>query len=606
MKNKVISFFIIFLILAILIVIPSLSNKASIIGLIIYNSDEKTLILQNKDLLHDTSIDLIHNKNLSKLEELESKKDNIISYLEFNLDAIENDVNIKTASLCIFISQISEPVKLSTSKVKSDWKEDFDSSNHPCIEQNTCILDSETLVNENALKNWICLDVTNSIKDLTEIDKKTAFLTISSNNSQADVKFYSKEYTDSSLSPYLKISYQTANTAPLLTIDSPKNNEIYTEKINLSFAVSDSEENLDSCFYNLNDKENQSLANCESATISLEKGYYKLNIFAKDSSGLETKKSLYFEIKKENSLTQENIILNENQTFYEINESIKVLQDLNVEFFVKPDLSYKKGDVDKINFGVKNSGIFFLNKCTLQISEEINKLIKNNQEKGLSAGEKFDYILDLSIPQETSPNIYSGSIMLKCEEGIAKKEINIQIYRPSFDFNMISYERDSTSLKVTYLIEEFDNENKELILEYSLVDLDNVIRKSGQEPIVLGSGFSGNQILIFELPKDSFGEFILSLKLSDGQVEIKTEKEIFLPSKGLTGLAISEDNKKSISFYGVMIILLISSFAIFKFIFTYVKRIKWNSQETSEKPEGLQSDKLIKLDLDEEQTELIE
>src|SRR3989344_4808090 len=550
MKNKVISFFIIFLILATLIVIPSLSNKASIIGLIIYNSDEKTLILQNEDLLHDTSIDLIRSQNLSKLEELEAKKDNKISYLEFNLDAIENDINIKTASLCIFISQLSESVKLSTSKVKSDWKEDFDSSNHPCIEQNTCILDSETLVNENALKNWICLDVTNSIKDLTEIDKKTAFLTISSNNSQADVKFYSKEYTDSSLSPYLKISYQTANTAPLLTIDSPKNNEIYTEKINLSFAVSDSEENLDSCFYNLND--------------------------------------------------------NEKQTFYEINESIKVLQDLNVEFFVKPDLSYKKGDVDKINFGVKNSGIFFLNKCTLQISEEINKLIKNNQEKGLSAGEKFDYILDLSIPQETNPNIYSGSIMLKCEEGIAKREINIQIYRPSFDFNMISYERDSTSLKVTYLIEEFDNENKELILEYSLVDLDNVIRKSGQEPIVLGSGFSGNQILIFELPKDSFGEFILSLKLSDGQVEIKTEKEIFLPSKGLTGLAISEDNKRSISFYGVMIILIISAFAIFKFIFTYSKRIKRNSQETSEKPEGLQSDKLIKLDLDEKQTELIE
>ena len=74
MKNKVISFFIIFLILATLIVIPSLSNKASIIGLIIYNSDEKTLILQNEDLLHDTSIDLIHNKNLSKLEELEAKK----------------------------------------------------------------------------------------------------------------------------------------------------------------------------------------------------------------------------------------------------------------------------------------------------------------------------------------------------------------------------------------------------------------------------------------------------------------------------------------------------------------------------------------------------
>jgi len=61
--------------------------------------------------------------------------------------------------------------------------------------------------------------------------------------------------------------------------------------------------------------------------------------------------------------------------------------------------------------------------------------------------------------------------------------------------------------------------------------------------------------LKFELPKDSFGEFILVMKFSDGITTLINEVDVFLPSSGgITGRLISEGVKGRLSLIGIIVV----------------------------------------------------
>lgn len=91
------------------------------------------------------------------------------------------------------------------------------------------------------------------------------------------------------------------NSAPVVSIINPEE-KLYTENdsLNLTFTVFDNEDNLDSCWYNLNGGENISLGSggvCQNATFNVsEYGKYYLNLYANDSEGLVGLDSLNFSV----------------------------------------------------------------------------------------------------------------------------------------------------------------------------------------------------------------------------------------------------------------------------------------------------------------------
>ena len=111
----------------------------------------------------------------------------------------------------------------------------------------------------------------------------------------ADI-FASKEYSNSSLWPYLNITYHTANTAPTISIAEPQDGSTYgyNESLNLNFSVNDADDNLDSCWYNLNEGGNISLASCANATFDIAEGSQTLDIYANDSFGHVNSSTLIF------------------------------------------------------------------------------------------------------------------------------------------------------------------------------------------------------------------------------------------------------------------------------------------------------------------------
>ena len=202
----------------------------------------------------------------------------------------------------------------------------------------------------------------------------------------------------------------------------------------------------------------------------------------------------------------------------------------------------------------------------------------------MSKGEKYSFSMELNVPESVEPGSYTGEVIVKCDEGEARTNLNVATYRNNFEVKILDYERDGNELSVTYSLEEFAREEHKILISYALKDFDGVERTKGQVEVALGAGESTTDVLKFVLPKDSFGEFTLEMKLGDGISEISTSKEIFLPSSstGLTGFIISEDNRRNLSYFGAAILIL----AVLVFAVVMVRRFK----RSVKKAEVLKSD----------------
>lgn len=80
---------------------------------------------------------------------------------------------------------------------------------------------------------------------------------------------------------------------PTVSINSPVNERVYgSGSISLNYSVSDN--NLDSCWYNLNNTQNITLVNCANTSLSLGDGTYNLTLFVNDTQNHINSTSVIF------------------------------------------------------------------------------------------------------------------------------------------------------------------------------------------------------------------------------------------------------------------------------------------------------------------------
>lgn len=94
------------------------------------------------------------------------------------------------------------------------------------------------------------------------------------------------------------LTFTLDRTAPSITIINPEASQefTYNESINLNFSVVDAVIGTDSCWYNLDNGNNISLANCQNTTFNTSDGAHTINFFANDSLGNEGSQSRSFTI----------------------------------------------------------------------------------------------------------------------------------------------------------------------------------------------------------------------------------------------------------------------------------------------------------------------
>lgn len=122
-------------------------------------------------------------------------------------------------------------------------------------------------------------------------------------------------------------------------------------------------------------------------------------------------------------------------------------------------------------------------------------------------------------------------------------------------------------LKLDYSVTDSSSENHELVLDYDFKDVQGRELVYGNEKIVVEKDKKSYYILNFELPKDSFGEFILNLSFTESGKTVRILKKVYLPSKGVSGFVVSEENRNTLTNWGVWGLVIIGLILLWKFYF---------------------------------------
>ncbi len=394
-------------------------------------------------------------------------------------------------------------------------------------------------------------------------------------------------------------------TLPSLSLTEPSGSKTSRTNIPLTFIANDSY--LDSCLYNVYRGATQEIWNtsisCSSGSGSFSvtvDADFVLNFFVKGRAGkLKTGNSSFSVSTSSGGGGGVDYGGESSGGASSGGGSIirtPVGRELRVDVVGLEGLLYKRGSSETINVDVRSREDNFLNNCKLRGEGVFSSWINSGKTNGFSSGEKFSYDFVINVPSDAELGPNFGSVAFECDEGKVSHNFGITVYRNSFEIENVSYEKVDNQLRVVYSISENSNEEHELILRYEFIDFDEVVRKSGEEVVVLGAGFNGEQVLSFELPKDSFGEFDLRLVLEGSSGRFETIEKIFLPSRtgGLAGFVISEETRMRVSIIGIIVVSLILLVFIGRTMFKNYRKVK---SFVSGNSEGRAFRRLIKLDL---------
>lgn len=106
---------------------------------------------------------------------------------------------------------------------------------------------------------------------------------------KAALSFYVYETSDRGQNVYIdwmyfEVNYTYETVPPYLAIDMPENTTYdYNSSLPLNYTVID--ENLDKCWYNLDNGDNNTLTDCQNTTFNVSEGAHTLYLFANDTFG---------------------------------------------------------------------------------------------------------------------------------------------------------------------------------------------------------------------------------------------------------------------------------------------------------------------------------
>lgn len=165
-------------------------------------------------------------------------------------------------------------------------------------------------------------------------------------------------------------------------------------------------------------------------------------------------------------------------------------------------------------------------------------------------------------------------------------EKNVQGFEDSygreFAIKIVDYAVIGDSFNLKYHLMNYEASSDSIKIRYSLLDDRGNEVVAGKTEIVIEGISTGDYILKFEVPKNTYGDFKLKLDIYSRNDLLKISRDIFLSDETITGLAISESNKRSLSAILIVILGFIGLFALFRFLNGYKKSSKHEKKEMRE------------------------
>ncbi len=363
---------------------------------------------------------------------------------------------------------------------------------------------------------------------------------------------------------------------PKITLSEPSGTKTSRNNIPITFTTSDN--NIQSCWYNLYRGLNLEIAN---TTISCSQSSFfnttvdasfTLNFYVNDSANNINTSLISFNVDTSSPSNGGGSggggssggggisAKGKNETF---SLEIKLLETIAI----------KRGTNISLNLEVTNKDKKFANNCRIILNSPLKNYAINSEIKGLSPGEKFIFNIFINIPLNSEIGKFNSEISVKCEEGSKSINHDIFVYRNSFEARLLNYERETDRLKITYVLEEFSQKDHDIQLNYKLTDSKSILVLEGSEKIILKPGERQENNLNINIPKGLTGEFNLDIILKDESSINQLSEKVDLTGK-LTGFAISDENRRTLSLFGIITVSCIIIFFISRLVYNKLKKIK--------------------------------
>ncbi len=365
-------------------------------------------------------------------------------------------------------------------------------------------------------------------------------------------------------------SLTTDYTPPNVTISEPNGTYVDTT-VPLTFEVNDSNP-ITTCSYNLTYSVNgQNLevnivTACENTQITVQgNGDYNLDVSAFDAAANEGDSSTSFSVASGTSSGGSGGGGGGGGGAGGFSGPRLSYADL-------PGLSIKKGRSAIVSFTVRNSGGVFLNNCQLVPKGPFAGLIESNQVEDLSLGQSATFVFELGIPKEFSSGTYDLGVDVVCDEASTSIPLQVAVLPSSFDFDFLGTERDGNKLLVSYSLEELSGSDQNIALNFRLENRDGEIITEGERSITVIASSKGEYEFELDLPQDTFGEFRLFIDLESNLDVLNSVNTVILPSSGLTGLAISDANQKTLTYAAIVLAGIIILIFVMRFVMKHHKK----------------------------------
>ncbi len=227
------------------------------------------------------------------------------------------------------------------------------------------------------------------------------------------------------------------------------------------------------------------------------------------------------------------------------------------------NLVVSEGGIKKIlTWKVKNAGNAFLNECKFKGSGNYASWIPYTETKGLAAGEEYEFVFDVNIPEEVYGKYLLG-VSLTCKEASASATFNVEISGKQVAIELTNVERATNDkVKIDYTLEELTGKDQQIDLQFLLFDADNKQIAEVSETKFISAEVKDEYEVFIPISETLEGEIRLLVNLNSDTYSTFVQENLVLGAP-ISGLAIFSNRAFRDNMISGLIVVLFLTFSFF-------------------------------------------
>jgi len=241
------------------------------------------------------------------------------------------------------------------------------------------------------------------------------------------------------------------------------------------------------------------------------------------------------------------------------------------------------GETKTVIWNVKNTGTTFLNDCVFESFGDYASWVNENTVKSLSAGEEYEFIFDVNLPENLESGSYGMAVSSTCAETSNFTRFNIEVIEKKLQLDLEEVVKQGNQVKITYFLEELSGVDQNVDLEFLLFDGNDKVAETLESKFIISGSRSEFESFI-DVDSNLRGSLNLLVNVNSETYSTFIQEDVIL-SAPLSGAVIFGDlvSGDSVITYVIIILFVIFAVVVIRRIFTFRKHIKHKNKKSRKK-----------------------